>query len=68
MTRLLRYDSPEEFVRTYIISTPLAGLLAQVEETRWMALQTDVNEALQTYLDGENLVFPIESQIIIARK
>jgi len=32
-----------------------------------MALQADVSEALQNYLDGEKLVFPVESQIIMAR-
>jgi SAM-dependent methyltransferase len=68
VSRLLRYGSPEEFVRTYIISTPLAGLLAQVEEAKWMALVTDVSVALQPYLDGKSLVFPIESQIIKAHK
>jgi ubiquinone/menaquinone biosynthesis C-methylase UbiE len=68
MSRLLRYGSPEEFVRTYVVSTPLASMLAQVEETRWMALLTDVSVALQPYLDNKSLVFPIESQIIMAHK
>lgn len=68
VSRLLRYDSPEEFVRTYVISTPLADLLAQVEEARWVALLADVSVPLQPYLDGKSLVFPIESQIIMAHK
>ena len=67
-SRLLRYDSPEEFARTYLISTPLADLLAQVEETRRTALLADVSAALQPYIDGSGLAFPSESQIIIARK
>ncbi len=67
-SRLLRYDSPEEFARTYLISTPLADLLAQVEETKRTALLADVSAALQPYIDGSGLAFPIESQIIIARK
>lgn len=37
VSRLLRYDSPEEFVRTYIISTTLADLLARVDNARRMA-------------------------------
>lgn len=64
----LRYSSPEEFVRTYVISTPLANLLAQVEEARRTALVAEVSVALQPYIDGDGLVFPIESQMIIARK
>jgi SAM-dependent methyltransferase len=67
-SRLLRYASPEEFVRTYVISTPLADLLAQVEEARRTALLAEVSTALQPYIEGDGLVFPIESQIIMARK
>jgi SAM-dependent methyltransferase len=67
-SRLLRYASPEEFARTYIISTPLADLLAQVDEAKHTALLTDVSAALQPYIDDNGLVFPIESQIIMARK
>jgi SAM-dependent methyltransferase len=67
-SRLLRYASPEEFARTYIISTPLADLLAQAGEARRTALLADVSAALQPYLDGNGLVFPIESQIILGRK
>lgn len=67
-SKLLRYASPEEFVRTYVISSPLRDLLAQVEEERRMALQADVSAALKPFMDTDGLVFPIESQIIIARK
>lgn len=67
-SRLLRYDSHKEFARTYLISTPLADLLAQVEEARRTALLADVEAALQPYIDSNGLAFPIESQIIIARK
>jgi SAM-dependent methyltransferase len=66
--RLLRYGSPEELVRTYVISTPLAERLSQVEEARRTALKASVSAALQPYIDGDGLVFPIESQIIMARK
>ena len=68
VSRSLRYASPEEFVRTYIISTPLAGLLAQVDEAKRTALLADVSAALQPYIDDNGLAFPIESQIIMARK
>lgn len=55
-------------MRTYVISTPLADMLAQVEEARRSASLADVSAALQPYIDGNSLVFPIESQIITARK
>jgi hypothetical protein len=45
-----------------------ADLLAQVEEARRTALLADVSAALQPYMDENGLAFPIESQIIIARK
>jgi SAM-dependent methyltransferase len=68
LSRRLRYASPEEFVRTYIISTPLANLLPRVDDTRRTALLQDVSTTLQPYIDDDGLAFPIESQIIIARK
>jgi hypothetical protein len=67
-SRLLRYGSPEEFVHTYVISTPLAALLAQIEAARRAALLADVSAALQPYIDDDGLAFPIESQIIMASK
>ena len=67
-SRLLHYDSPEEFVRTYAISTPLATLLAQVDEAKRAALVAEVSVALQPYTNENGLAFPIESQIIMARK
>lgn len=68
VSRLLRYTSPQEFVRTYVISTPLTALLAQVEEARRTALVGDVSAALQPYIDDDGLAFPIENQIIMACK
>jgi ubiquinone/menaquinone biosynthesis C-methylase UbiE len=67
-SRLLRYDSTEEFVRTYVISTPLADILAEVDEARRLALLTDVSSALHPFIESKGLAFPIESQIIIGRK
>jgi SAM-dependent methyltransferase len=67
-SRLVHYDSPQEFVRTYVISTPLADLLAQTEEAKQSALLAEVSAALQPYLDDAGLAFPMESQIILARK
>jgi hypothetical protein len=55
-------------VRTYIISTPLAGLLAQEDEAKRTELLAHISAALQPYIDGNGLAFPIESQIIMARK
>jgi SAM-dependent methyltransferase len=67
-SRLLRYGSAEEFVRTYVISTPLTNLLAQVDEAGRTALLAEVSAALQPYIDDNGLTFPIESQILMARK
>jgi ubiquinone/menaquinone biosynthesis C-methylase UbiE len=70
LSRILRYTSLEEFVRTYFISTPLASLVSQIEERKRTALLADMNIALRPYIDTEksDLAFPIESQIIMARK
>ena len=63
-SRLVHYDSPQEFVRTYFISTPLADLLAQVEEAKQTVLLAEVSAALQPYIDDTGLAFPMENQII----
>lgn len=67
-SRLLRYNSPEEFVRIYFISTPAANLLPQVDEAKLTALVAEVSSALHPFLDSNGLAFPIESQIITAHR
>jgi len=67
-SRNLHYASPDEFVQTYISATPLADVLAQAEEAKSAAVLVEVSAALQPYLDETGLVFPIESQLILARK
>jgi ubiquinone/menaquinone biosynthesis C-methylase UbiE len=70
LSKILRYSSLEEFVRTYLISTPLASLVAQIDEAKRTALLADMNITLRPYIDTQknDLAFPIESQIIMARK
>lgn len=70
VSRILRYTSLEEFVRTFLISTPLVSLVAQIDVSKRTALLADMNIALRSYIDTEknDLAFPIESQIIMARK
>jgi hypothetical protein len=57
-------------VRTYLISTPLAALVPQIDEAKRTAMLTDMRLALESYIDTDTdeLAFPIESQIIMARK
>jgi ubiquinone/menaquinone biosynthesis C-methylase UbiE len=70
ISRILRYSSLEEFVRTYLISTPLASLVPKIDEAKRTALLADMSLALRSYIDNDtnDLAFPIESQIIMARK
>ena len=70
LSRILRYTSLEEFVRTYLISTPLASLVAQIDEAKRTEVLADMKIALRSYIDTvkNDLAFPIESQIIMARK
>jgi SAM-dependent methyltransferase len=67
-SRGLHFASPDEFVRAYISSTPLASIFAQAEEVKRTAILAETSVALQPYLDETGLVFPIESQIILALK
>jgi SAM-dependent methyltransferase len=64
--KILRFPSPEEFVRLYVAATPLAGVVARVDDNARAALITEVSGVLQSYVDPEGLAFPIEAHLAVA--
>jgi hypothetical protein len=64
--KMLRFPSPEEFVRRYVAATPLAGAVAQVDDATHTALIAEVSAALRPYVDTEGLAFPIEAHLAVA--
>jgi SAM-dependent methyltransferase len=65
-SKVLRFPSPEGFVRRYIAATPLASVVAQATEDARNALIAAVTIALQPYVDPEGLAFPIEDHFAMA--
>lgn len=66
--KILRYPSPHEFVLRYVAGSALVGPVGGATDSARAALLADVNERLQRYVDDRGLGFPIESNMLVARK
>lgn len=64
--RMVRFASPEAFVRHQVAGSPLASHVAQVDEAARRALVREVSAAMQAYVNDEGVAFPIEGHILIA--
>src|SRR5262249_20776177 len=67
-TKMLQYPSPQDFVLRYVASSALGGFFATANESAQSALLEDISLALSQYVDNQGLAFPIESNLLIARK
>jgi SAM-dependent methyltransferase len=68
IVKILRFQSPDEFVLRYVAGSALASLVADADDDARTALLTEVNAGLQSYVDDQGLAFPIESNVAVARK
>jgi ubiquinone/menaquinone biosynthesis C-methylase UbiE len=66
--KFLRYPSSDEFVLRYAAGSALAGVVAGADDNARAALLVEVAAGLQPYVDDQGLEFPIESNIVIARR
>ena len=70
-SKLARFPSPADYVRTQLAATPLASLVAQQEATgrerRAESLIADVGAALAPFVGDEGLRVPWEVHTVIAR-
>ena len=64
----VRYPSVEEFVRREAASSPLAESITAVKREVRDELVGEIKDALQTYLDDEGIVSPMESYVVIAER
>jgi len=64
-SKALRFPSPEEFVRRYVAATPLASVVAKASDDARAALITEVSAALKSYVDHQELAFPIEANLAL---
>ena len=66
--KILRYPSPHEFVHRYVAGSALASPVAGADDGARAALLADVNAGLQHYVGDQGLAFPIESNMLAARR
>ena len=64
----VRFPSPTRLVQDYAAGSPLAGHVAKVSDEARTALVSEVGEALQSYVVGGVLAFPIEAHLASAKK
>jgi ubiquinone/menaquinone biosynthesis C-methylase UbiE len=67
-TRTLRLATPREFLWQYVHSTPIAGAVAQVDEERRNALEREVTEGWQPFVEGDAMTVSPRMLIATARK
>lgn len=70
VTKDLHFPSPKDFVRQYLLSTPLAAnpLVSHADEAVRVKVETDVRSQLMPYTGDDGLVFPAETYVVTARK
>lgn len=70
VTKLVRYPSPEHFVRIQLAATPVASLVAELDPASRdrvvEALIKEVTAALTPYLVEDSVAFPQEAHIFVA--
>jgi ubiquinone/menaquinone biosynthesis C-methylase UbiE len=66
--KMLRYPSSDEFVLRYSAGSALVGAIAGADDNARAALLAEIGAKLQSCIDDQGLAFPIESNIVIARR
>jgi ubiquinone/menaquinone biosynthesis C-methylase UbiE len=67
-SQMIRYPSLEEFVPGYLSATPVAGMVAKLDELTRAAILEEVKTSLQPYIDDDGLAAPIEAHVLVANK
>jgi ubiquinone/menaquinone biosynthesis C-methylase UbiE len=66
--KTLRFLSPDEFVLRYSAGSALASAVAYADGNALAALLAEVATRLQSVIDDQGLSFPIEANLVIARR
>jgi hypothetical protein len=66
--KTLRFPSPDQFVLRYAAGSALASAVANADDNGRAALLTEVTAKLRSAIDDQGLGFPIESNLVIARR
>ena len=65
-TRTHRVGAPEEFIRWWLVGSPMADAVGQVDEISRTALTSEVISALRPYMDAGGLSFPTGTHLAVA--
>ena len=64
----LRLPPPAEFLRQYVRSTPLAMVLADLDDQTWSALDAEVEERCRPFVDGDDSVMEVGLLLLSGRR
>ncbi|MFG1818790.1 class I SAM-dependent methyltransferase [Kribbella sp. NPDC049174] len=64
----VRFASTFEFLRAQVESSPLAGPIGALDRDRTDALIREVDTALESYVDDDGVVYPLQTWLVTARK
>lgn len=64
----LTYNDGRAFVRNGIMSTPVASIVSDWSEDACNALLNDILDGFDTYFDGQSLIFPHVSNVVMGTK
>lgn len=66
--KILRFPSSDEFVLRYTAGSALVNFVAGANDDARSAIMAAVTAKLQSYVDDHGLAFPIETNVLVARK
>lgn len=66
--KLVRFPSPDEFVRRYALSTPLASAFSQADQSARRRLTDEVAAALKEFTSPAELAFPTVAYLAVATR
>ena len=63
-----RFGSVQQFFTAEIAATPLAEMVAELDEDRLRAMVDDLAEMLRERVDDDGVVFPVETHVLAAAR
>jgi ubiquinone/menaquinone biosynthesis C-methylase UbiE len=67
-SQMIRYPSLDEFVPGYLSATPVAGMIAKLDQSTRAAILQEVKTSLRPYVDDDGLAAPIEAHVLVANQ
>ncbi|HEX2518031.1 MAG TPA: methyltransferase domain-containing protein [Castellaniella sp.] len=67
-SQMIRYPSLDEFLPGYLSATPVAGIVAQLDQPTRAAILQEVKTSLEPYVDDDGLAAPIEAHALVANQ